>query len=179
MLRALALPLLVLTLLVASAAPAVARTRADAVRADVVAWAVKQAGAREVGTTNCSPRIDRWTRGMGLRARPCRPWCGSFVHAAFLQAGVRLSKRLIDPQRSYADAVRGRRGLQAIAVGSVRPGDLLFFAFRPNMVASHFAIVRSRPRGGRIATIEGNVAHGVRLKRRGMQYAVLAARVRV
>lgn len=136
-----------------------------------------QTGHRENGTTNRSARIDRWTRGMGLTVPPARPWCGSFVHHAFLQAGVRLSPRLIDPHRSYDDARRGRRGLRAIRVADVRRGDLLFFAFRKGLSASHLAIARGRPRGGRIQTIEGNVSHTVQRSKRGARFVVLAARV--
>ncbi|HEV2774927.1 MAG TPA: hypothetical protein VGV90_04985, partial [Solirubrobacteraceae bacterium] len=86
----------------------------DSVRKKAVAWAVEHVGIREIGTTNCSPVIDRWERDMGLRLPPCRVWCGAFVHQAYLRAGVRLSKRLIDPHRSYADAVAGRRHLRKI-----------------------------------------------------------------
>jgi cell wall-associated NlpC family hydrolase len=159
----------------ATAPGAAARGHLD--RAAVVHWAVAQAGAHEIGTSNCSPAIDRWTRAMDLHARPCRAWCGAFVHQAFLRGGIRLSSRIIDPDRSYGDALAGRRHLRAIPVGSVRKGDLLFFAFRPGLRASHLAIVRARPRGGRISTVEGNVSNGVRLKQRGAQYPVLAARV--
>ncbi len=60
-----------------------AASSAAVVRAKAVAWAVKQNGVRERGLTNCSPTIDRWTRNMGLS--PCRAWCGSFVHEAFLR----------------------------------------------------------------------------------------------
>lgn len=147
------------------------------VRALAAAWAERQVGTRERGTTNCSVRITGWSRDMGLKVPPCRPWCGAFVHQAFLQAGVRLSVRLIDPERSLADALAGRRGLRRISIPSVRRGDLLFFAFRPGKRASHLAIVHARPSGARVVTIEGNVGHAVRLKRRGLAYAVLAARV--
>jgi hypothetical protein len=166
---------LIAGLAAAAVPPAQAARSAGEVRARAVAWAIRQVGTHERGTTNCAPRIDRWTRAMGLR--PCRPWCGAFVHQAFLRAGVRLSARLIDPDRSYADAVAGRRHLRRIAKSHVRPGDLLFFAFRPGLRASHLAIVRTRPRGGRVATVEGNVANAVRAKVRGLRYAVLAARV--
>ena len=171
--------LLVLMLLAAAvmagllAPPADARLRRDV----VLRWAAAQAGTGERAGSNCSPAIDRWTRAMGLAARPCRPWCGAFVHQAFLRGGVRLSARLIDPERSYADALAHRRHLRAIPIASVAPGDLLFFAFRPGLRASHLAIVRSRPRNGRAATVEGNVANAVRLKLRGLRYPVLAARV--
>ena len=56
-------------------------------------------------------------------------------------------------------------------------GRLLFFAFRPGLTASHEAIVTGRPGAGYADTVEGNVAHAVRVKRRGLRYAVAAARV--
>lgn len=151
---------------------------ADRVGDRAVRWGLSQVGHHENGTSNCSARIDRWSRGMGLPTPPCRPWCGAFVHAAFRRAGVRLSARLIDPARSVRDALAGRRGLKAIAARDVRPGDLLFFALHAgSTAASHLAIVTSRPRGGSVRTVEGNVEHAVRRKLRGLRYAVLAARV--
>ncbi|HYF25643.1 MAG TPA: hypothetical protein VD931_07905 [Baekduia sp.] len=168
-----------LAVVAAGAVPAPAASAADlpGARDRAVDWAVTQVGHHERGTSNRSPRIDAWTRAMGLRVPPARPWCGSFVHEAFRRAGVRLSARLIDPHRSYADARAGRRGLRAIPVGRVRRGDLLFFRIRRGLDASHLAVVRSAPRGGRIATVEGNVSHAVRLKWRGVGVPVLAARV--
>ncbi|MGH2942270.1 MAG: hypothetical protein ACRDLN_05810 [Solirubrobacteraceae bacterium] len=147
------------------------------VRDAALTWAVGQAGTRERGTTNCSPAIDRWERDMGLRVPPCRVWCGAFVHQAYLRAGVRLSARLIDPDRAYADAVAGRRHLRTIAVSAVRPGDIVFYKFRDGVRASHLAIARSRPKGGMLDTVEGNTSHAVRLESRGTRYVVLAARV--
>jgi cell wall-associated NlpC family hydrolase len=172
-------PAAVLVVVLMSALPLAsspARTTSLAAkRASAVAWAESQVGVHERGQTNCAARINRWTRAMGLR--PCRPWCGAFVHEAFSQAGIRLSPRLIDPDRTYEDVIHNRRGLRRIAIGSVRRGDILLFAFRPGLRASHLAIVRARPRAGRVATVEGNVANAVRLKLRGLQYPVLAARV--
>jgi cell wall-associated NlpC family hydrolase len=144
-------------------------------RDTAVRWAVAQAGLHERGTSNRGPQIDRWERAMGIRIG--QPWCGALVHQAFLRAGIRLSARLIGPDRSYRDAQAHRRGLRAIPIRSVRRGDLLFFAFRPGLLASHFALVRGRPRHGRAATVEGNVSHAVRLQVRGLAYPVLAARV--
>lgn len=149
----------------------------SSVRERALAWAVKQDGLREVGTTNCSRAINRWQRDMGLKVPPCRPWCGAFVHQAYLRAGVKLSSRLIDPDRTYDDAIAGRRRLRQIPVSSVRPGDILFYKFREGVRASHLALARSRPENGRIDTVEGNTSHAVRLERRGTQYVVLAARV--
>lgn len=148
--------------------------------ARAVAWARAQRGLHEVGTTNCSPAIDRWERHMGLPVPPvppCRPWCGAFVHEAFLQGGIRLSSRLIDPNQSYWDARAGRNGLRAIPKGSVRPGDIVFFELDPGVQASHEALVLAAPRNGRVLTAEGNVGHHAVVTRRGLRYVVLAARV--
>jgi hypothetical protein len=165
-----------LSAMACAAAPSTASARdMGQVRERAVRWAIAHAGLRERGSTNRSSQIDRWERAMGIRIG--QPWCGAFVHQAFLRAGVRLSARLIDPDRSYRDAQANRRGLHAIPIRSVRRGDLLFFAFRQGLLASHFAIVRSRPRNGRIATVEGNVSNASRLELRGVQYPVLAARV--
>jgi len=149
----------------------------SSVRAAALAWAVGQVGTQERGTSNCSPQIDGWERDMGLKVPPCRVWCGAFVHQAFLRAGVKLSSRLIDPDRSYDDAVAGRRHLRRIAMSSIQPGDVVFYKFREGVRASHLAIVRSRPQGGRLDTVEGNTSNAVRLETRGTQFIVLAARV--
>jgi cell wall-associated NlpC family hydrolase len=149
----------------------------SAKREAAVDWAVAQVGTRERGTSNCSPKIDRWQRDMGLKVPPCRVWCGAFVHQAFLRAGVKLSSRLIDPDRSYGDAVAGVRGLKRIGLSQIRRGDIVFYAFRPDLRASHFAIALGRPRDGSLDTVEGNTSNAVRVERRGLQYAVLAARV--
>ena len=154
-----------------------ARDTSDTVRASALAWAVKQVGIAERGTTNCSPVIDRWERDMGLKLPPCRVWCGAFVHQAYLRAGVRLSRRLIDPHRSFADAVAGRRHLRKIAISDIRPGDIVFYKFRAGVRASHLALARSTPKDGSLDTVEGNTSNAVRLETRGTQYIVLAARV--
>src|SRR5881394_2285529 len=163
-------------LIIVAAMPATASAQdMGAVRDRAVRWAVAHAGLHERGTTNRSAQIDRWERDMGIRIG--QPWCGAFVHQAFLRAGLRLSARLIDPDRSYRYAQANRRHLRAIPIRSVRRGDLLFFAFRPGLLASHFAIVRGRPRNDRVPTVEGNVSNASRLELRGVQYPVLAARV--
>ena len=122
----------------------------SSVRETALRWAVAQVGTAERGTTNCSPVIDRWQRDMGLSVPPCRVWCGAFVHQAYKRAGVRLSARLIDPDRSYDDAVAGRRHLRQIPLSSVRPGDILFYKFRDGVRASHLALARSRPKNGKL-----------------------------
>jgi hypothetical protein len=153
------------------------RDTSDTVREAALGWAVKQVGTTERGTTNCSPVIDRWERDMGLRLPPCRVWCGAFVHQAYLRAGVRLSRRLIDPHRSFADAVAARRHLRKIAIADIRPGDIVFYKFRAGVRASHLALARAKPHDGSLDTVEGNTSNAVRLETRGTQYIVLAARV--
>ena len=142
-----------------------------------VSWAVAQDGLREEGTSNCGRQINRWEREMGLRVPPCRVWCGAFVHQAFRRAGIQLSTRLIDPDRSYSDAVAGRRGLRRIPISAIGRGDIVFYKFRDGVRASHLALARGRPGGKMLATVEGNTGHAVRLERRGVKYIVLAARV--
>jgi cell wall-associated NlpC family hydrolase len=174
----LAMALLVVGATLAAATPAsggAAVTRATPEAA--VRWAMSQVGTHERGTTNCSAKINRWERNMGLKVPPCRVWCGAFVHQAYLQAGVRLSARLIDPDRTYGDAVVGRRGLKRIALSQIRRGDIIFYAFRPGLRASHLALARGRPENGSLDTVEGNTSDAVRLERRGLRFAVLAARV--
>jgi hypothetical protein len=175
-LLALAAGCALLAIVLMPAAGSTADTRRSAAET-ALAWAVKQDGTKERGTTNCSPTIDRWQRDMGLKVPPCRVWCGAFVHQAYLRAGIKLSARLIDPDRSYDDAGAGRRHLHRIAVSAVRPGDLLFYKFRAGVRASHLAIARSRPHDGKLKTVEGNTSNAVRLETRGTQYVVLAARV--
>ena len=179
MLRRLTVALLVLAAVagVAASSAAAGASGSAAVRDRAVRWAVAQVGTREIGTTNCSPIIDRWERQMGLKLPPCRYWCGAFVHQAFRQAGIQLSERMIDPDRSYADALAGRRGLKTIAISRIQRGDLVFYKFRDGVRASHFGLARARPSAGRLSTVEGNTGNAVRLKRRGVRYIVLAARV--
>ncbi len=150
---------------------------AGSVRAKATTWAESQEGHHENGTSNCSSRINRWERDMGFKVPPCKVWCGAFVHQAFLRAGVRLSSRIIDPHRSYGDAVAGRRHLKRIAIGAIRRGDIVFYRFRNGVKASHLGIARSKPSGGKLRTVEGNTSHAVRVQTRGTKFIVLAARV--
>lgn len=168
--------LVVLSILPASAGSA---RSGSATRAEAISWAKGQEGHRERGSTNCSSRISRWERDMDLDLPPCRPWCGAFVHQAFLRAGVKLSPRLIDPDRTYADARAGKRRLREISVSDVRPGDVLLFKFRNGHKATHMALATGRPRSGSIPTAEGNVGHTAVVSRRATNTVVLAARVDV
>jgi hypothetical protein len=150
-------------------------------RLQAVSWARARNGMHEIGTTNCSPAIDRWERHMGLAvpsAPPCAPWCGAFVHEAYYQAGVNLSARLMDPNQAYWDSVGHHNGLRKIPKASVRAGDIVFFALHgvPDL-ATHEALVIGRPRDGKVPTAEGNVGHHAVVTRRGLAYVMAAARV--
>ena len=141
-------------------------------------WAQTQIGHRENGTSNCSPRITRWLRDMGISAPPCQAWCGAFVHQAYKQAGVKLSRRLIDPDKAWADARSGRRGLKRIDRDDVKPGDIMFFKYRTGVRASHVGIVVKAPNSkGIVETVEGNVGHRVQRELHRAGFAVGAARV--
>jgi hypothetical protein len=156
------------------------KTPLQRARARAVAWARSQRGMHEVGTTNCSPAIDRWEEHMSLAvpaAPPCRPWCGAFVHEAFYRAGIDLSPRLIDPNQTYWDATQHRNGLRPIPKTHVVAGDIVFFELDPGVQASHEEIVLGRPRDGEVPTAGGNVGHHAVVTHRGLRYVVLAARV--
>jgi hypothetical protein len=56
----------VLVVLLAALAPAGAEAATSAQRDRAVDWALTQTGHHEIGTSNRSARIDRWTRAMGL-----------------------------------------------------------------------------------------------------------------
>jgi hypothetical protein len=167
---------------VAAAAPPVAEPPAmDAgARAGHVAasWAERQLGKHEIGETKCGRRVNAWVRGMGYRLPPCRPWCGAFVHAAYLRAGVRLSRRLISAEPTYDDVLAGRHHLRRIPVRAVRRGDIVLFDYVPRRRATHFGIV-TRPfdAAGRVRTVEGNVGDSVVRKTHRAGVIVLAARV--
>jgi hypothetical protein len=154
-----------------------ART-ADEIRKDAATWAARQVGVREIGSTDCGPVVSRWQRDMGFRTPPCRAWCGAFVHAAFLQAGVRLSQRMISPHNTYYDVLAGRRNLRRIPVRSVRPGDIVLFAYEQGLKASHFGIVtQAFDEYGFVRTVEGNDGNAVYREIHRADVIVLAARV--
>lgn len=114
---------------------------------------------------------------MGLAVPPCRVWCGASVHQAYLRSGVRLSRRLIYPDLSFGDATAGRRGLRRIAIAQIRRGDSVFHSLRKGVHRT--AIVRERPRGSYLKTVEGNTSHAVRLQTPGVKYIAHAARVTI
>jgi cell wall-associated NlpC family hydrolase len=145
-----------------------------------VRWAVRQVGVQELGTSNCGATVERWQRNAGWKLPPCRPWCGAFIHEAYLQAGVDLRSAFLYPERVLDDARAGRRGLRAIPVRRVRRGDLVIYKWPGSGDrADHFGIVtRAYRRGsGVVHTVEGNTSQAVRAQARPLTHVVTGVRV--
>jgi cell wall-associated NlpC family hydrolase len=165
----------VIAALAAGSPAAAAPPREQAVR-----WAVRQVGVHELGTTNCGRAVERWQRNARWDLPPCRPWCGAFVHEAFLQAGVDLRSAFLYPERVLDDARAGRHRLRAISVRRVRRGDLVIYKWPGSGErADHFGIVtRAYRRGsGVVHTVEGNTAQAVRAQARPLRHVVTGVRV--
>ena len=146
--------------------------------ADAVAWAVRQAGTCEQPPgSNAGPKIDAWQRNVGMHGQP---WCGIFIHQAYLEAGLDLDDGMASTDwiREAAEQDGGR--LVQIPLSRARRGDLVLFDFVPGDgdPDSHVALVRSRVRDGRIATVEGNTSHCVRRLQRAAGDVVMAVRIR-
>jgi cell wall-associated NlpC family hydrolase len=153
----------------------VAQSREQAVR-----WAVRQVGVHELGTSNCGHAVERWQRNARWDIPPCRPWCGAFVHEAFLQGGIDLRSAFLYPERVLDDARAGRRGLHAIRVRRVRRGDLVIYRWPGSGDrADHFGIVTRayRPHSGVVHAVEGNTSQAVRAKARPLRHVVTGVRV--
>jgi hypothetical protein len=145
-----------------------------------VRWAVRQVGVHELGATNCGCTVERWQRNARWKLPPCRPWCGAFVHEAFLQGGVDLRSAFLYPERVLDDARAGRRRLRVIQVRRVRRGDLVIYKWPGSGDrADHFGIVtRAYRRGsGVVHTVEGNTSQAVRAQARPLRHVVTGVRV--
>jgi cell wall-associated NlpC family hydrolase len=165
----------VIAALAAGSPAAAAPPREQAVR-----WAVRQVGVHELGTTNCGRTVERWQRNARWDLPPCRPWCGAFVHEAFLQAGVDLRSAFLYPERVLDDARAGRHRLRAISVRRVRRGDLVIYKWPGSGErADHFGIVTRAYRrdSGVVHTVEGNTAQAVRAQARPLRHVVTGVRV--
>lgn len=141
-------------------------------------WAARQEGVREIGQTNCGKIVERWQRNTGVKVPPCHVWCGAFVHEAFLQGGIRLSARFLDPEKVLYDARAHRRHLRLIAAKNLRRGDIALMLYRPDRLASHEAVVlRHRKGSAWVVTAEGNAGNAVQIKTHHISFFVGALRV--
>ena len=79
-------------------------------------------------------------------------WCGIFALNVYKRAGLRLS-----PWPLRHKGFSAKPEFQAVtSAGSVKPGDLGIFDFRPNMTNHHFIVVGVS--GGVVTSVEANVS---------------------
>ena len=93
---------------------------------------------------------------------------GGSVAAAALIAGVAADTEALRPDRFLASIYTPL--LERVTSTNLRNRALATWA-------RERAMLRGRPRNGRVATVEGNVSNASRLELRGLAYPVLAARV--
>lgn len=168
----------VLALPAPAGAPSTLLAARNPVAEKAAVWAAKQEGVTEIGDTNCGKTVERWQRNAGLKIPPCHVWCGIFVHEAFLQAGIKLSIRWIDPEKVLVDAENKRRHLRLIRARDLRRGDVALMLYRNDKRASHASIVLSHRAGSNyVTTAEGNAGDAVVIKRHHISFFVGALRV--
>jgi hypothetical protein len=175
---ALAAPLAGLALPASAGAPSTLLKARTPVAERAAVWAAKQEGVREIGQTNCGRTVERWQRNTGVKVPPCHVWCGAFVHEAFLQGGIRLSARFLDPEKVLFDARAHRRHLRLIAAKNLHRGDIALMLYRTDRLASHESVVlRHRAGSPWVVTAEGNAGNAVVIKTHHISFFVGALRV--
>jgi len=127
---------------------------------DAMQFAASHVGVREQPAgSNSGPLIDAWTRLAGY-ASPV-PWCGCFVNACIVAAGVPSGASWGIGYTPYiiTRAKSGAGGWSWHAIG--QRGDLALFDSGPGgPTAVHVEIVRTRLSGTNYATIGGNTSSG-------------------
>jgi hypothetical protein len=123
-----------------------------------LAFAEAQVGIKERPPgSNSGPKIDDWIHAAGY-ATPV-PWCGCFVNAAIMAAGLPSGAGWI----GYTPAIvqHAKRGVDGWSWHSVgEPGDLALFDTPGGDPAVHVEIVRARLSDTRYSTIGGNTSAG-------------------
>lgn len=124
-----------------------------------VKWALAQVGQREQPLgSNWGGKIDDWIRLTGYNSPV--PWCGCFVNAAIIHAGVPNGAGWIGYTPAIvAHARRGAGDWQWIAAGNGRRGDLALFDTPGGDPAVHVGIVRERISSSTYDTVEGNTGN--------------------
>lgn len=126
--------------------------------ADALGFAAAQVGIKErPAGSNAGPKIDDWVRAAGYTGPV--PWCGCFVNACVMAAGVPSGAGWI----GYTPAIirhakNGTGGWSWHSVG--RPGDLALFDTPGGDPAVHVEIVRQRLSDTRYSTYGGNTSAG-------------------
>lgn len=118
----------------------------------VVKWAIEQDGTHEQPAgSNSGPKISDWEAFWGLGAVY---WCGCFAGYAVRKIGGSSSGTWFPYAPSITnDARAARNGLHAVPFDEARPGDVLTY-----WNGEHVGLVRERPQGDSIATVEGNTS---------------------
>lgn len=125
-----------------------------------LSWARRQLGTTErPAGSNWGPKIETWIRATGYSGPV--PWCGCFVNAAVIQAGVPSGSGWI----GYTPAIvtrakQGFGGWRWIGQGDGRRGDLALFDTPGGDPAVHVGIVTDRLSPSLYHTIEGNTSSG-------------------
>lgn len=115
----------------------------------------KRLGIREVGTSNQSPRLNRWEQRFGMVGQP---WCGIFAGVVLQRAGVRgVDSSIASVAAIEANARAGRGPFRGFAnARHARAGDLLI-----TIKGQHVAFVEGVDRDGTIHVIGGNQSGAV------------------
>ena len=126
--------------------------------ADALAFAAAQVGIKErPAGSNSGPKIDDWCRATGYTTPV--PWCGCFVNACIMAAGLPSGAGWIGYTPSIvARAKAGTDGWSWHKLG--RPGDLALFDTPGGATAVHVEIVRERLSDTRYSTYGGNTSAG-------------------
>jgi len=135
-------------------------------RLSALAWEHTKVGVHEEPPgSNGGPQIDAWN--LAANGVLHEPWCMSFQHAAFAQAGVKLG--------GWAGVENFLRWGELHGYEVTRPfrGDLVCFDWNGDRWYDHVGIVDkvlAVAPGGRppyvIRTVEGNTGDAVRVKQR-------------
>ena len=128
--------------------------------------AIEEIGTREVGISNCGPRVDLYKAATNLPPHESWAWCAAFVdwcvREAAVRAGVQFSRTFMRPTTAGAWALEAWSLKQDNSTWTkrkpgrdIKPGDIIVFTF------SHCGIAVSEPDDtGHFETVEGNTSVG-------------------
>lgn len=131
-------------------------TGADA----AVKWALAQVDTTEQPPgSNWGGKISDWIRATGYNSPV--PWCGCFVNAAIIRAGVPSGAGWIGYTPAIvAHARRGTDGWKWVGPSEGRRGDLALFDTPGGDPAVHVGLVLARVDASTYDTVEGNTSSG-------------------
>ena len=126
----------------------------------LVELAKKEVGVKEIGGTNCGPRVNQYKAATWLPADQPWPWCAAFIDWLVMRAMEDSGKEFTFQRPRTAGAwdlenwsmkqdgsTWTKLNPQA---GDIAPGDIVIFTF------SHVGLAIETPAKGVVETIEGN-----------------------